>query len=94
MGYDVRQPWGSANATLLASNYLDDFSKNRLEFDMEWNLRVVRGLEFEIGFSDLKVTGSQKVRDLWRQKDLGSFDGKYESLVPPHGAVLLKLSGQ
>ena len=45
-------------------------------------------------FSDLKVTGSQKVRDLWRQKDLGSFDGKYESLVPPHGAVLLKLSGK
>ena len=51
VGYDVRQPWGSANATLLASNYLDDFSKNRLEFDMEWNLRVVRGLEFEIGAS-------------------------------------------
>jgi hypothetical protein len=50
-GYDVRQPWGSANATLLALNYLDDFSKNRLEFDMEWNVRVVRGLEFEIGAS-------------------------------------------
>jgi hypothetical protein len=51
MGYDVRQPWGSANATLLASNYLDDFSQNRLEFDMEWNLRLLRGLEFEIGAS-------------------------------------------
>jgi hypothetical protein len=51
VGYDVRQPWGSANATLLASSYLDDFSKNRLEFDMEWNMRVVRGLEFEIGAS-------------------------------------------
>ena len=45
-------------------------------------------------FSDLKISGSQKVRDLWRQKDLGSFDGKYESTVPPHGVVLLKLSGQ
>jgi alpha-galactosidase len=36
--------------------------------------------------------GSAKVRDLWRQKDLGNFDGKYEAQVPPHGVVLVKIA--
>ncbi len=31
------------------------------------------------------------VRDLWRQKDLGEFQGKFESKVAPHGVVLLRL---
>ena len=51
VGYDVRQPWGSANATLLASNYLDDFARNRLEFDMSWNFRVISGLQCQMGAS-------------------------------------------
>jgi hypothetical protein len=51
VGYDVRQPWGSADASLEASSYLDDRSQNRLEFDTEWNLRIVRGLELEFGGS-------------------------------------------
>jgi alpha-galactosidase len=31
------------------------------------------------------------VRDLWRQKDLGSFKGKFETKVAPHGVVLVRL---
>ncbi len=31
------------------------------------------------------------VRDLWRQKDLGTFDRKFEAQVPPHGVVLVRL---
>ena len=31
LGYDVRQPWGSADAGMEASSYLDDFSQQRLE---------------------------------------------------------------
>jgi alpha-galactosidase len=42
-------------------------------------------------FADLKLTGKQTVRDLWRQKDLGSFDGQFETTVQPHGVVLVKL---
>ena len=37
------------------------------------------------------VKGKQTVRDLWRQKDLGVFDGKYEATVPSHGVVLIRL---
>lgn len=31
------------------------------------------------------------VRDLWRQKDLGVFRGNFETKVPPHGVVLVRL---
>jgi alpha-galactosidase len=39
----------------------------------------------------LGITGKQKVRDLWRQKDLGIFDSKYSSEVSSHGAVMLRM---
>jgi alpha-galactosidase len=42
-------------------------------------------------FSALHLAGRQRVRDLWRQKDLGDFADKFETPVPPHGAVLLQL---
>jgi alpha-galactosidase len=37
-------------------------------------------------------SAKRTVRDLWRQKDLGAFDGKFEAKVPAHGVVLVKLS--
>lgn len=43
-------------------------------------------------WSDLKLKGKQSVRDLWRQKDLGQFDGEFHLTVAPHGAELVKLS--
>jgi hypothetical protein len=49
--YDVRQPWGSANASLEAAAYLDDMAQNRIELDAEWDLRLFRGMELEIGGS-------------------------------------------
>jgi alpha-galactosidase len=42
-------------------------------------------------WSALAVKGPRKARDLWRQKDLGAFDGKYEATVPSHGVLLLRL---
>ena len=44
-----------------------------------------------VGFADLKLTGRQRVRDLWRQKDLGDFQGSYSAAVPSHGTVLVKI---
>ncbi len=43
-------------------------------------------------WSDLGLRGEQIVRDLWRQKDLGTFDGRYSAPVGRHGVVLLRLS--
>lgn len=42
-------------------------------------------------WSDLKLSGQQRVRDLWRQKDLGQFDNQFQMLVAPHGAELVKI---
>ena len=43
------QPWGSADASVEAAAYLDDLTQNRLELDAEWNLRLFRGMELEVG---------------------------------------------
>ena len=42
-------------------------------------------------WSELKLTGKQRVRDLWRQKDLGEFSDQFETTVPPHGVVLVRM---
>jgi alpha-galactosidase len=41
-------------------------------------------------WADLGVSGEQKVRDLWRQHDLGKFTGKFKANVGRHGVVLLR----
>lgn len=43
-------------------------------------------------WSDLGMKGTQAVRDLWRQKDLGNLDGEFTSPVPRHGGVLVKMA--
>ena len=45
-----------------------------------------------VDWGTLGVQGKQQVRDLWRQKDLGTFDGHFEAQVPVHGVVLVRLS--
>ena len=42
-------------------------------------------------WSELKITGQKRVRDLWRQQDLGVFDERYEATVAPNGVVLIRL---
>jgi len=40
----------------------------------------------------LALKGPRRVRDLWRQRDLGTFDRGFPTQVPPHGVQLLRLS--
>jgi alpha-galactosidase len=47
--------------------------------------------EITVRWNDLGINGKQLVRDLWRQKDLGSFSDEFKALVPRHGVVLLKI---
>jgi alpha-galactosidase len=44
-----------------------------------------------VKWADLKINGKKNVRDLWRQKDLGSFDSQFGLTVAPHGAELVKI---
>jgi alpha-galactosidase len=40
----------------------------------------------------LGLAGRQKVRDLWRQKDLGEFSDQFEAKIPRHGVVLVRIA--
>ncbi len=42
--------------------------------------------------SELGISGKFKVKDLWRQKDLGTFENKFTAVVPYHGVVLIKVT--
>jgi len=51
-------------------------------------------IEKKISIDWLKagLSGKQTVRDVWRQKDIGSFDKSYEASVLPHGVMLIKVT--
>ena len=42
-------------------------------------------------WSDLGLSGRMRVRDLWRQKDVGTFENAFETEVPRHGVALVRL---
>lgn len=44
------QTWGEIEAGLKASNYLHDFSKNRISFDSDLSIRIIRGLSVKFNF--------------------------------------------
>jgi len=45
----------------------------------------------EVKWSDLGLTRRHRVRDLWRQKDLGEFKGSFGGTVGRHGVLLLRV---
>ena len=45
-----------------------------------------------VTWEDLKLAGPQHVRDLWKRRDVGTFETAYSATVPRHGAVMLKIS--
>lgn len=51
-------------------------------------------VSFNLNFNQLGLKGAFKLRDLWRQKELGTFNGNFQTSIPHHGVVLLKLSSK
>jgi hypothetical protein len=49
-------------------------------------------VDVTIVFADAEIGKKQAVRDLWAQRDLGEYDDQYGVTVPPHGAVLVRMS--
>ncbi|MEA1886505.1 MAG: DUF481 domain-containing protein [Bacteroidota bacterium] len=49
--FEVIQKWGSIDFSVLWSNYLQDFSQNRLSLSTSLSWRVVKGLSINIGGS-------------------------------------------
>ena len=44
-----------------------------------------------VQWRDIRLKGKQHIRDLWRQKDLGSFKDSFSAEVPRHGVVLIRV---
>jgi alpha-galactosidase len=42
-------------------------------------------------WKDLGIKGPYRVRDLWRQKDLGTYRNQFEAQVPRHGVVFVRM---
>lgn len=40
----------------------------------------------------LGLHGSERVRDVWRQRDLGSFTQSFSTEVPPHGVMMVRMT--
>jgi alpha-galactosidase len=51
-------------------------------------------VEIPVAFSLMGLSEKCKVRDLWDQKDLGSYTAKLNEKVNPHGARIFKISPQ
>lgn len=44
-----------------------------------------------VNWEDIGIKGSQRIRDVWRQADIGNFVDVYGSTLPPHGVMLVRL---
>jgi hypothetical protein len=48
IAYQVQEKWGSVNLSLEGSNYLHNFSQNRLELDGFVRIRILKGLSISV----------------------------------------------
>ncbi|HEX3046010.1 MAG TPA: cellulose binding domain-containing protein [Bacillota bacterium] len=46
-----------------------------------------------VNWSNIGLSGTATVRDLWAKADRGSFSGSYSVSVPSHGVAMLKIAG-
>ncbi len=76
---DFTQPWGELIVSLEGSNYLDDFSKHRVELFARTEIRIVRGVNLSVDGSIARINDQiylprEEATDeevLLRRKELG-----------------------
>ncbi|MCL5027824.1 MAG: NPCBM/NEW2 domain-containing protein [Bacteroidetes bacterium] len=69
---------------------VDNKAKDPADY-FNWN-KIPTKEKITLTASELGITGKFKVRDLWRQRDLGTFKDKYTAEVPYHGVILIKVT--
>ena len=47
--------------------------------------------DLKLNLKQMGLSGKVLIRDLWRQKDIGIYDGEYTAEVPYHGVQLIKV---
>lgn len=82
----MAMPVYEANQVVVYQKALDDGSIAVGIFN-----RSAQSVDFKLTWKMLGVRGSQTVRDLWRQQDLGKFDKEFLTPVRSHGVRLIKI---
>ena len=65
-----------------------DYGKTPQSY-FRWGNETVKPFTFD--FAKIGLSGRWRLRDVWRQKDLGDFDGSLKTEIRHHGVVMLKL---
>ncbi len=94
---DIDQdPMGMPGRCLLRQGYLQVWGKKLENGGMAlgfFNLGR-QELTAKLNLSQLGLKGAQQIRDLWRQKDLGTFDQTFSTSIHPHGVILVRLQSK
>jgi alpha-galactosidase len=92
---DVHQdPLGKAADRVSKKDELEVWSRPLADGSLAVGLfnRDEMDMKVSVSWGELGVHGRHKVRDLWRQKELGAFDNDFSSVVPRHGALFVKIT--
>jgi len=91
---DVSQdPLGTQAARVAKNGETEVWSKKMEDGSLAVGLfdRGQTEATISVSWNELGLEGPQRVRDLWRQKDLGVLDASFSTQVARHGAVLVRL---
>ncbi len=68
---------------------LADGSKAVGLFSTSFETETVR-----VSWKELGVSGRQSVRDLWRQRDVGTFEDFFETSIPRNGVIMVRVTSE
>ncbi|HVX84777.1 MAG TPA: putative Ig domain-containing protein [Phycisphaerae bacterium] len=88
-----QDPLGRQASRILVDNDIQVWAKDLADGSKAVGIFNRSELEqpYTLKFSDLKLTGKQTPRDLWRQQNLAPASDDLTTPVPRHGVVLLRL---
>ena len=89
-----QDPLGKAADRVSKKDELEVWSRPLADGSLAVGLfnRDEMAMPVSVKWSELGISGAQTVRDLWRQKDLGTFDDEFSSEVPRHGTLFVKIT--
>lgn len=85
-GKDSRQLYSKDGAIVWVSRMLGNKVWNVAFFNLNDSAQTV-----SIRFADLGIKGEVAIRNLWEQKDIGDFRGRYQQMLPLHGSAMFSL---
>jgi alpha-galactosidase len=68
---------------------VDEFGKTPQSY-FRWGDEKARPFAFD--FAKAGLSGKWKLRDVWRQKDLGEFENSFQTEISHHGVIMLKMT--